>query len=43
MTKLPKTSSIVWILVFSMVGAAMYQADVLGVRSKVLSKVFPAA
>lgn len=40
---LPSNRMLVWGLLLGLVGAAMYQADVFGIRSKVLDKVFNTA
>ena len=40
LAKIPPTYVVVWTLVLGMVGAAIYQADVFGVRTKLLNKVF---
>jgi len=37
---LPSNRMLVWGLLLGLVGAAIYQADVFGIRTKVLDRVF---
>lgn len=43
MSKAPSTRTIVWTIVLSLVAIGLYNSDALGLRSKVVNKIFPPA
>lgn len=40
-TQIPSTRTIVWTIILSLIAVGLYNSDALGLRSKIVNKLFP--